>query len=289
MKMRAGIVFLLLAQGLAGCGGSKSSPLPSAPSSVSRPVPQPTPPLNNAGVVVKGTVVDTANRYLAGAIVEVVNGPQAGTSAIADATGQFSLAGTFNDTTLFRATKAGRVTATRPWERHSSGPYLLFSLAVLAPPASIAGDYNLTFVADPACAAALPVELRTRTYAATISPGQSANVPVNTGFWIAVSGASFDSYYNWFSVGVAGDYLAFWLRDEHLVELLAADRYLELSGVATASVGTSGVSTISASFDGVFGHCERKSIDSVNRCNSGQAVLLSQCESKNHQLILTRR
>jgi hypothetical protein len=106
---------------------------------------------------------------------------------------------------------------------------------------------------------------------------------------IAVAGASFDSYYNWFSVGVAGDYLAFWLGDEHLVELLDTDRYFELAGAATASVGTSGMSTISASFDGVFGYCARKSMGSVNRCDSGQTVMLARCESKNHQLILTRR
>jgi hypothetical protein len=213
-------------------------------------------------------VYDTANRRLAGAIVEVVDGPQAGTSATSDASGGFALTGTFDDTTLFRATKEGHVAATQHWRRFSASdqPWLGFSLDVLAPPVNIAGVYTLTFIADSACAAALPAELRTRTYTATISPGAN-----NTAYRIDVSGAVFDSFYNWFSVGVAGDYLGFWLGDEHLVEVLAANTYLELSGAAAATVGTSGVSTISASFDGVFRY---------------QAVT---CESKNHQLILTRR
>jgi hypothetical protein len=159
----------------------------------------------------------------------------------------------------------------------------------LVAPADIAGDYTLTFVADRSCAAALPTELQTRTYAATIATIPNPTVPANTRFTIAVSGASFDSFYNWFSVGVAGDYLAFWLGDEHLVELRATDGYFEITGAATASVGSSGLSTISATFDGVFGYCSRKSMGSVNRCDSGQAVTLVRCESKNHQLILTRR
>jgi hypothetical protein len=33
------------------------------------------------------------------------------------------------------------------------------------PPVSIAGVYTLTFIADGVCAAAVPVDLRTRTYA----------------------------------------------------------------------------------------------------------------------------
>lgn len=258
-RTRAGVVLLVLAQGLAGCGGSGSISTPT--------------PLPNAAGVVKGNVYDTANRTLAGARVEVVDGPLAGTSATSDAMGAFSLTGTFDDTTLFRATKEGHVAATQHWRRTSPSaqPWLGFSLDVLAPPVNIAGDFTLTFIADGACAAALPAELRTRTYAATMTHGAS-----NNGYKIDVSGALFDSVYNWFSVGVAGDYLGFWLRDEHLVEVLAANTYLELSGVAAASVGTSGVATISASFDGVFDY-------------RGQEVTHARCESKNHQLILTRR
>ena len=42
-------------------------------------------------------MVDTADRPLAGAIVDVVDGPQAGTSATSDTKGEFSLTGAFDD------------------------------------------------------------------------------------------------------------------------------------------------------------------------------------------------
>ena len=274
------ILFLTLI--VAACGDHAPVIPATAPSPVTPPV---SPPPNNTASV-RGAVWDTANRSLAGAIVEVVDGPQAGTSTTSDATGAFALTGTFDDTTLFRATKEGHIAATQHW-RHpspSSQPWLGFSLDVLAPPVNIAGDYTLTFIADSACAAALPEELRTRNYAATITPGA-----INTGYKIDVSGALFHSPYNWFSVGVAGDYLGFWLADEHLVEVLAENTYLELSGEAAASVGTSGVSTISASFDGVFKYCVVKSaVGSIRDC-SPNPVAYAQCASPNHQLILTRR
>jgi hypothetical protein len=259
-------VILALTLTAAACGDhGPVAPAATAPSPVTPPS---LPPPNN-GASVRGTVYDTANRYIAGAIVEVVDGPQAGTSVTSDATGGFLLTGTLDDTTLFRATKEGHVSATQHWRRvgQSNQPWLGFSLDVLAPPVNIAGVYTLTFIADSACAAALPAELRTRTYSATITPFGTSN----TQYRIDVSGAQFDAIYNWFSVGVAGDYLGFWLGDEHLVELLAANTSLELTGSAAASVGTSGVSTISASFDGVFRY---------------QAA---RCESRNHRMILVRR
>jgi hypothetical protein len=46
-------------------------------------------------------------------------------------------------------------------------------LAVLASPVNIEGDYTLTLAADAACDA-LPNDLRTRTYAATVRPGSTS-------------------------------------------------------------------------------------------------------------------
>jgi hypothetical protein len=257
-RVLCGLLLVALGQGLASCGGSGSMSTPSAPSAVSQSTPR---------VGTQGLVVDTADRRLAGAVVEVVNGPHAGASATTNATGEFLLTGTFDDTTLFRVTKEGHVPATQPQRRSASfAPYLLFYLSVLTPPVNIAGDYTLTFIADGACAAALPADLRTRTYAATITDASYPNYPANTRFKIEPSGADFEAPYTWFSVGIAGGYLAFWLGDEHLREKLAAGTYLDLIGAAVA-VTTSGASTISASFDGTY----------------------AACASRNHQLILTRR
>jgi len=265
------ILFLTLA---AGSCSDRRSVAPLAPSPVPQLAPQPAPTPNAGGV--HGKVVDTADRPIVGAIVEVLDGAQAGMSATSGVTGEFMFPWPFDDTTLFRATKKGYIAATQSWKRGSPDhPWLLFYLGVLVPPVNLAGDYTVSFIADTACAVALPVELRTRTYAATMTAVPPSSIyQENTRYKIALSGAQFDSYYNWFSVAVAGDYVAFWLGDEHIVEQLAANTYLEIGGAASASVGTSPISTISTSFDGVFDY---------------HAVAHARCESKKHQLNFTRR
>ncbi len=92
MRSLSGILLLLAVHGLAGCTRST----PSSPSPVS------------GGLFIQGTVSDTAFRPLAGARVEVLDGPQAGLSTTANAQGEFSLTGTFDDGT--RSARPGTVT-----------------------------------------------------------------------------------------------------------------------------------------------------------------------------------
>jgi hypothetical protein len=283
MRILRGALLVVLGLGLAGCGNTGSSP---APSPVQPPAPQAAP------FQVTGFVFDTANRALAGAIVEVLDGPQAGASATAAASGAFSLTGTFDRTTRFRATDEGHVAATRSFDSIATNKSIFFALDVLAGPVNIAGDYTLTFVADSACAGELPSEVRTRTYAATITPYSSSGHPANTLFTAALSGAELDTYYNRMFIFVAGDYLDFDLSDNYLVEEVGPETYLLIAGVGAVSVGRSGVSTISASFKGVFDYCVMKSEPENGapyRCVPSEAVAHAQCESANHRLILTRR
>jgi len=64
---------------------------PGIPQAASQPGPQATPTV----IQLAGTVSDAAWRLLPGARVEVVDGPQGGLSATADAEGEFRLTGTF--------------------------------------------------------------------------------------------------------------------------------------------------------------------------------------------------
>jgi hypothetical protein len=292
-RTRTAIVLVGLAQGFVGCDGSGSS---SAPSVVSQTGVQPAALVSG----ISGFVMDTGFRALPGATIEVIDGPQAGTSTIADANGQFSLTGAFDATVRFRATKADYVTATQPWScsvetcpgPNNARPWLGFYLAPRAPSVNIAGSYTLTFVADAACAD-LPQEARTRTYAATIAPESKPNVPANSSFSVTVSGATFLANFDRFSIGVAEDYLGFWLDGGHnppLIEQLAPNRLYAISGSASASVGRSTVSTISTSFDGWIEHCELKSaLGRYYECSATVAVTRARCESRNHRLILTRQ
>ena len=262
-RTRTGIILLMLAQGLAACRGSTTALSPVTPSPV-------TPPLGGL-LSMKGTVSDTAFRHLAGARVEVVDGPQAGLSTTVDANGEFALTGAFDDATQFRATKGGYVTAVRTLQPFCAAcnpnRWINFSLEVLAPPVNMAGDYTVTFIADSACAT-LPNEARTRTYTSTIP---SMPIPPNAYINFPAIGALKGS--DILSMGVAGDYISFWL--ETLMEQLAPNTFIAFGGVAGASIGASPGSTIVLPFDG--------SID-----YQGLAVHAN-CQSKNHRMILTRR
>jgi Carboxypeptidase regulatory-like domain len=270
MRVASGVFLVMLAQGLTGCGGPDS---PSAPSLVS-PVSQPAPPSTQFQIT--GIVLDTANRAVVGASVEVLTGPQAGTSTTSDAAGAFSLTGKFDGTTQFRASKAGHIAATKSFNSFAVAAYLSFLLEVLDAPVNISGHYSVTFVADVACADRLPSEVRTRTYSATVAADSSSSRPASTLFIATLNDASLDAYFHRMAIYVAGDYLDFDLSDNSLLEEVAPETYLGIGGMGAASVGTSGVSTISASFQGLFDY-------------SGESVPHAQCQSMNHRLTLTRQ
>jgi hypothetical protein len=284
MKAWTGIVLLALVQGLSGCGDSGPSSIPSA-ASVVPPAGSAAPAQTNGTASgIRGIVMDTGFRRIAGATVEVVDGPHARLSTTTDAAGEFTLTGSFDPTTRFRAAKEGHVAATQSWNCSSAScgdgaarPWLGFHLAVLAPPVDVAGVYSLTFIADPACPD-LPNEVRTRTYQAMITPDSKQGIPVNTGYTVTVSSATFVDGLDHFGIGVAGDHVAFWLFGGHnpaLVEQVAPSTYVALSGTAAASVSASDV-TISTLFDGWIEYY-------------GAAVTRTRCESAAHRIVLTRR
>ena len=290
------ITVLLLSPALGGCGGRSASP--SAPTAgVSNS--------NGAGAGARttvtladtGHVLDTAFTPLGGVRVEVLDGPQAGATMTSTAAGEFSLAGEFGRSDMFRATKDGYVAMTQRFETSVPGgkPWLIFYLSPIAPPANIAGDYTLTIVADSACAD-LPPEARTRRYAATIASGASA-----TGFVLTASDASLLNNYRGFSIGVAGDAVGLWLHGGHdpsLVEQLSTNSYLAFSGMATTTIEPSPGPTLSAELDGWIEYCVTGApMGSTYNCTSnitgapipGAAVAYAHCQSSHHGMLLTRR
>jgi hypothetical protein len=221
--------------------------------------------------------MDTSFRRIADARVEVVEGRDAGLSTTTDAAGEFTLAGTFDQATRFRAVKEGHVSATQSWSCGTGSCWLGFYLAVLAPPVDIAGAYRLTFVADPACTD-LPEEVRSRTYDATITRDPKLDAPAGTALTLTAVGATFIDGLDHFGIGVAGDHVAFWLWGGHnpaIGEQVAPNAFLTISGAADAFVGAS-QATISAPLEGWIEY-------------GGAAVPRVRCESKEHQLVLTRR
>ena len=290
MKKTCSILFLVLSA--TACGGNG----PAAPAAVS-PVETAQGAATAAGRVVSsifGVVSDTGYRALNGAIVTVVDGPQAGTSTTADANGQFTLAGRFDRNTTFRAAKEGYVTAAQTWScsggadcQATAAPWLGFYLApVSSPPVDVAGRYTLTFSADSACTD-LPDEVRTRTYVASIAPSSSPNVPAGTSFAATVTGASFARGLDNFTVGVSGDYVDLWLHGGHdpaLMEQLGPNTYLAISGNAAAAAGSAPLSNLSMPFDGWI---EYSCAPGAGHACEG--AVLRRCESSHHRLVLTRQ
>ena len=286
-----GLVLLLLAGGLAGCDSDRG-PAPSGPSSVPQPGPQPPPPRT---VQLAGTVSDAAWRPLAGARVEVVDGPHAGLATTTDAIGGYRLSGTFDDTTHFRATKDGHVPATLPLPAVCDvcNPkwWIHFSLEAQTPPARIAGDYTLIFVADSACTG-LPDEARTRSYQATVTASSRPGDPANSRFDVTLTGGTFVEHYNSVTIGVVGEYIKTDIGDwghggPGLVEQIAPHTYLTLGGeIATSVIDPT---TIAGAFVGTFERCELPSEwGSRYRCD-GASVSHARCFSKSHSFSLRRR
>lgn len=288
--MRREIVGLVIAQSLAFCACSdQGSRVPTAPTGAAT-IATSTP---LSGEQIKGKVFDTGQRVVAGALVEVLDGPQAGVSTTTNATGEFELRGTFDDTTRFRAAKEGHVSAINTLlpscERCNPHRWIYFNLDVLAPPVQLAGNYVLTLTAD--TCANLPAEARTRSYDVTITP--STYRPA-TAFELTVTGGSLLEGFRRGWMNVAGDFVSIGTGDWHgtpgLVEQLAPNSYVGFDGGAEATVTTSPVETISASFWGLIEHCVLKTdMGPTYYCGLDRAVVRTQCNSTRHHLTLTRR
>jgi hypothetical protein len=285
MRMSRAMVLLVLATA-PGCGNSH----PTSPLTPSAGVPQVQPQQQS----VAGYVGDTAFRSVAGARVEILDGPQAGMALTTDGDGHFSYAGTFASAVTLRASKDGYIALTKTTQTSTPGgrPWVYFQLEVVAPPVNIAGDYTLTFVVDDSCAG-MPNELRTRSFAATIAPQTNPATRPDTSFALTLVGALFFGAFDHFPIGVAADYAALMVyngEDFGLVEQVGPKAYLGFYGEARATVGTLPASTISAAFDGVIDYCALTSDSGWNyNCSSGPAIAHVACQSKNHRLTLTRR
>lgn len=287
---------LLVATTLVGCSGSEPVYSPTAPSATASITQVETP--QDFPLQLRGFVTDTAYRPLAGALVEVLDGASAGVTTIAGADGQFVLSGRFNATTQFRASKDGHETRTQPWNcsvavclvTNDAQPWLGFYLTVLEPTVNLAGDYILTFVADGACTD-LPEIARGRSYRVAVTPQPLAGRSAIPGFDLKVIGSPVVGNMTGFPIGVAGSRLSFWLHGGHdpaIVEYLGANSYLAFSGNATVAVGPTGLSSITATFDGWIEHVVLMAPMGGPWYYPQGAISKSTCESRTHRLTLTR-
>lgn len=256
-------MLVLVIGSLAGASCGEESPsrvLPTAPTAV---VP-PDVAITN-GSTLSGIVFDTANRRIAGARIEVIDGAQAGMTTTANASGQYWLTGFFEEGTRFRATKDGYFESVRPLGPSCApcNPHLwvYFYLGSPVTPANIAGSYTMTVEARQGCNA-LPPEMRTRSYAATIVAEARQPTAADTYFRVDISGVSLLHGYSWegLSIFVAGDFLELQMGDLHgqpgFVEELGDDTYFSVGAWGTATIGSPAAFTVP--FEGDIVHCVMK-------------------------------
>jgi hypothetical protein len=283
MKITAGIVVVALTGMVAGCNNG-------APASLLRLPTQPSAALPTPGPALTGLVTDSALRPLAGAKVEVIEGALAGTSAVTDATGWFQLNGPFEAGTRVRAAIPGHVFSEVTVLSNCPLCPLMFRLAIDHPSIDVTGQYTLTLSADPACTE-LPRELASRSYSATVIRSAPPDWPAGTSFSVRVSDSAVLNDFSQFAIHTAGDYVTFFFEDRDgpaLIEQVSATEYLAFSGVGGATAESSGVSTISASFNGYIHQCSQPSLPfSWHDC--GEAPGHRGCHSRNNRLTFTRR
>jgi Carboxypeptidase regulatory-like domain len=264
----------LLAIGLAGCDNGRSPTAPSSPDATVHVAPGPT----QGGIPIAGIVYDTAYRYMAGARIEVIDGPQAGMSTETDSQGRFTLTGVFDDTTRFVATKDGHLPATS-----TLGPFcaqchpnrwINFNLEELVPPPNLSGDWQVTFVTNPACTD-LPSELRTRSYDATIALAPPAAHPdAQWLFVVTMTSVPFVSSYKEFHIGAAGNYLGFPENDgPALVEELDPTTYLSFNALGISNGAVTGATTGSIITTG-FDSTEYRSSSTHVACTGNNRLIL---------------
>jgi hypothetical protein len=287
LSKQTGVV--LLALSISSCTGHGVT----APTTAISPSSASVPPVASTASM-KGTVSDTAFRSIAGAAIEILNGPSAGLTTTSDARGQWGFAGVFDDSTRFRATKEGYEPAIKPL-----GPFCAacnpnrwvnFDLKARAAPVNVAGSYAMTITIDPACSN-FPERLRTRTYDVTLpsTMDQSAgSSTANAYFSISPTGANFVPGWNQFEGGVSGNYLGFWF--ETLVEEIAPGNYLMIGMSAGGFVGSEHPTTITTQGDGRIDYCTvDPASGQLDDCFRGKAVTYAQCDSKQHALVMTPR
>jgi hypothetical protein len=299
MPISSPTAVLIAALGLSACGGT-STPSALAPSPPVVPAaPAPIQPQE----LVRGLITDTAWRYISGVQVEVLDGPQMGTTTLTDAAGAFAFPGVFDDASRFRASKGGYVEAigtSRPPACATCARSIYFSLEPQSPPViDLAGQYDLTFIAAESCTG-LPEELRSRTYVASVARDESSRWR----YLVSVSGASVLHGYSWegITVGTTVDHATITLGNGHgdpgLLEQVDGNGYLSFDGSASMAVDSTPPTSLSGAFDGFIDHCVlppgSASPVTTGRyiCGTGSASVSGtrrSCFAANHRLILTRR
>ena len=262
-----------------GCGGSPTGP--------------------DGNTHIRGQVVDRIYRPLAGARIEVVEGPLAGMTKLTDAAGRFELRGAAGDRTTVRVSRDGFHTRTQALSTTDQP----FWLDALEPSIGLdPGAYTLTLAIDLAKAsswmaqapcAGFPVELASRSYPVTIGEASFSPAVYNR---LVNSDPPILPWHNLFpqtlfGFGAVGRFVGFeW--DDPLFEELPGFRYVRIGGKApTIEPASVNGSSVSVPFHGSFSYCRTKSFTSRDCWHerAEEIVEYHACSSDHAAMVFTKR
>lgn len=249
------------------------------------------------------------NRPVAGARIEILDGPLAGASTIADDRGAFEFVGTTTGRVTLRGSREGFASATISAEwTMLGGAYqsiALIRLKTLEPDLPIVpGLYTLTFISDLSAAVGhngvpctgFPAELLRRTYEASISRATTFD-----GFEVRFAGPTLIKYPGDFGFGfyltLAGPFVGVELESGFgtgPTEVFPDFRYLMIGGGApTSEPATVTESSITIPFWGTFAYCRLNSdLWPANHCGQvpGEQIIEHySCSSPNDKIVFTKR
>jgi len=244
--------------------------------------PGPTSPTPAAAAFgVSGTVLNTANRPLAQARVEAVDGPQQGAFAFTDDAGAFVFPAIFTSRVTLRASRDGYRDQSSLISSAQSN--LSFRLDSASNPFDSKGTYEVRFEADPACKD-LPADVRTRTYSASFSQtGGTFYLGALTGADFGRGGTTSYPIWNVLYISVADDSAHVYLSDPPIWEHLTTDADLVIVGDAQGLVRAD---TSRLALGGNFIYCPRREAgEDYPECEVPEAS----CWSQTHLLTITRK
>jgi len=272
----------------AGCGSSPTAP-------------------DGGGTHIRLTVTDRVARPLGGALVEVLDGPLAGTTKLTDDAGRVELTGQAVGPVTLRVSRDGfhsrtqTVSIDRPSSASPKDHYL--RLDTLEPAIGLEpGDYTLTLALDLSTAhsylpkapcAGFPVEFASRSYRVTIAEVSSPLAAYNR---LVTSDDPTLRWHNLFphylfEFGVAGRFVRF-LWDEPLAEEFSGFRYVSIAGGdPTTLAATAAGSSVSIPFYRSFTYCQTKSFASRDCWHerAEEIVDYHACSSDHATMVFTKR
>ena len=212
MRIRWSSAIMLVGVVVTGCQGDSAPPTSPSPASTQL-----------SPLTITGVVRDVLQRPIREARIEVAEGPNVGLATMSDALGQFSITATASgDRLAVIVSKDGYDTAT-PRLRGGQSVILLRDIAV----ANVEGLATIVVTAHVSCTQ-LPASLRTRSYAAVVTPSTGAMMANPATFVGELSDADFYQGYSKMWLMAAQDAVRFniaswdafnwWLEDQPIVE-----------------------------------------------------------------------